>query len=1222
MYFNRKLWALTEGVRSRIAASIAMGLGGSILGMLRLLLMGWLIAQVIKGSGLQDVWPAALGTLVLMISYAVWDYQRLMLAHRTAVIVQHKIRTLLFNKIMVLGPAHFSQLRSGEISSAAVEGVEQLEIYFGRFLPQFFVAILTPFIIFAVVATLDLPVAIVLLIAALFTLLAPSLFHRWDNANSLRRSQAYRAFASEFLDALQGLLTLKAFGQSKAREHKLAEHAHDLFQSTMRVLATNSLSRGITDIGIALGAAAALALSAYRVSNGLMDFDVLIMVLLLGVEVFRPLRELRALLHDGMLAESAAKQVFSVLESQPSVEDIATQDVDLIKPGLIEPGLSFDAVNFSYDSVQDRSEASRGIVHDQLSFNISAGERVGIVGSSGGGKSSIVRLLQRFYDPQSGVIRIGGKDIRDLTLQQLRQQFAVVSQDTYLFHGTVRENLLLGDPDASELSMQKAVESANAQEFIQALPESYDTIIGERGVRLSGGQRQRLSIARALLRDAPILILDEALSSVDAQNEAIIQSALDRLMIGRTTLVLAHRLSSIIGCDRILVLDQGRITEQGKHEDLMQQGGVYAQLMSTQVADRIASEKLSSDTPGLIQRSIEGETNLSEKPQTKPGSASRETDLQSDVLKSDTHSWYQVLSQLLQFVAPWKGRLITTFALGVGRVLAFIGVSLLSALAAVAVKTGSEYGTLLVFLAITAVAAALLHWLESWLAHDMAFRMLTEMRIALFRKLADLAPAFILKKRSGDLINLATHDIEMVEYFFAHTIAPVFVAVLVPVLVLILLTRFDTSLALGLLPFLGLVVLMPILMRHKIDLLAGRARTLLGTLASHTVESLQGLSELLSYQATGHRRAQFVNLMEQHHAARLPFFKEMTKQSVITDLATVTAGLVIIIIAVPLVSTGQLDAAYIPLLALASMAAFLPVTEIANAGRQLAETFSATNRLMQVHETTASVSDDALQTVNNPEPLVAESALDLEFRNLSFHYDTDNKLATNSINLKVDAGTTVAIVGDSGAGKSTLVHLLLRFWDPQQGAVLVGGFDIRQIRLSHLRQNVALVAQDTYLFNDSLHANLLMAKPDASEAELKTAINRAQLSDFVARLPDGLETKVGERGYALSGGQRQRVSIARAFLRDAPILVLDEATSHLDALNEKAVHKALKDLMKSRTTLVIAHRLATVRDADNIVVMRDGEIVEQGRHSELLARNGAYAKLLQYQMVNGRTIAA
>ncbi len=1219
MYLNQKLWSLTEGLRDRIALSVGMGLGGSVLGMLRLLLMGWIIGQVLQGAAPQDIWFAAAATLLMMILYAYWDYRRLILAHQTAALVQHRIRTRLFDQIVNLGPAHFAHLRSGEVSSAAVEGVEQLEIYFGRFLPLFFVAAITPLVIFTVVASLDFPVACVLLIAALFTLLAPGLFHRWDTDNSMRRSRAYRAFASEFLDALQGLVTLKAFGQSKAREKKLARHAHELFQSTMWVLATNSLSRGITDIGIALGAAAALALSAYRVSHGLMEYETLIMVLLLGVEVFRPLRELRALLHDGMLAESAAKQVFSVLDAKPQVQSKAAKH-----QGELETGLTFDAVTFAYDkqslSGSPSGEISRGVIHDKLSFTIAPGERIGLVGRSGGGKSTIARLLLRFYDPDSGAILIGGKDIRELPLEQLRRQFAVVNQDTHLFHGTVRENLLLGDPQADDEMLIEAARSAKADEFIRALPDGYDTVIGERGQRLSGGQKQRLAIARAILRDAPILILDEALSSVDARNEAVIQKALDRLMQGRTTLIMAHRLSSVVGCDRILVLDQGRVAEQGAHAALIKANGIYADLMASQLAERQDSRANQiTDFVTANEDPVPGSRQIPENVVGK-GSARQNPDLHSDVLLSDTYSWGRVLLQLLKFAAPWKGRLSATFVLGVLRVLAFIGVSLLSAMAAVAVKNGEDYSSLLITLGIVAVAAAVLHWLESWLAHDMAFRMLSEMRIALFRKLDRLAPAFMLRRRSGDLINLATHDIEMVEYFFAHTVTPVFVAVLVPALVLVLLAGFDITLALGLLPFLFLVVLMPVMMRSRIDRLAGRARQLLGALSAHTVESLQGLGELLAFQATDKRREQFVQLIEQHYRERMPFFKEMVRHIVVTDLLTLMAGLVVILIAVSLVAAGELDAVYLPLLALASMAAFLPVIEISDAGRQLAETFAATNRLIQVHDSETAVRDEARPGNSEPDTLPKGRALDIEFSDVVFHYDAQNDAALKQINLSIPAGSTLAIVGASGAGKSTVAHLLLRFWDPQQGRIRIAGHDIRHLNLDHLRLHVALVAQDTYLFNDSLRANLLMARPQADDCDLMQALQRAELLDFVKRLPQGLETRVGERGYALSGGQRQRVSIARAFLRDAPILVLDEATSHLDALSEQAVHRALKALMQNRTTLVIAHRLATVRDADQIIVMSNGELLEQGTHGELLENRSSYAQLLQYQLTGADAV--
>ena len=545
MYFNFRLWALTSGIRDRIAAAIAMGLLSSLLGIARLLALAWLLAQLFTGGTLAELWPAGLGILLLIVARAAWDHWRADHAHTTAAIVQQGLRERLFDKILELGPARLMHSRSGEVRAAIVEGIERLEVYFGKYLPQFFVAMLTPLVIFAVVAWIDWMVAGIYLAAALFTLFAPALFHQLDARNSMARAEAYSRFAAEYLDALQGLSTLKAYGQTGRRAELLREQADELAERTKWVLATNSLSRGITDTGIAVGAALALGVAAYRMQAGLLGFEDLLVVLLLGVEVFRPLRDLRNFLHDGMLAESAATQIFSVLDDRPLVTDNPSRS-----PADLSPEIRFDGVTFAYPG-------SRGQVHRDLSFTIGAGERIGIVGTSGAGKSSIVRLLQRFYEPGQGSIHLGGVDIRELGFEQLRRQMAVVGQDTYLFHGSVADNLRLGKPDASEGEILAACEAANARGFIDELPQGFDTIVGERGLRLSGGQRQRIAIARALLRDAPVLILDEALSSVDADNEAVIQQALDRLMSGRTTLILAHRLSSIIGADRILVLDQG-----------------------------------------------------------------------------------------------------------------------------------------------------------------------------------------------------------------------------------------------------------------------------------------------------------------------------------------------------------------------------------------------------------------------------------------------------------------------------------------------------------------------------------------------------------------------------------------------------------------------------------------------------------------------------------------
>jgi ATP-binding cassette subfamily C protein CydCD len=1183
VYFDRRLWALTAGVRGRIVVTVLIGLAAVAAGIARLALLGWLLGLVLSGRALGEIGVAVALTAAALGVRSGLDHARTMASHRTAARVQQRLRQDLYAHITSLGPAHFARHRSGEVMVTLVEGVQQLEVYFGQYLPQLFVAALTPVLIFACVAFIDLPVALCLLVAALAILLAPTLWHRWDSRASLARNRAYAAFGAEFLDAVQGLATLKAFGQSGERARRLEERSRTLFQSTMWVLGTNTLARGITDAGIALGAAGALALGAWRVAGGAMTVPALLVILMLGVEVFRPLRELRVLLHQGMLGLSAARGIFRLLDAVPAVRD------DAAGPEPRDAGVAFDDVTFAYPG-------GRRAAHEHLAFSVRAGERVAFVGASGSGKSTIARLLLRFHDPDRGRVTIGGIDLRALGLEQIRARIAVVSQDTWLFHGTIEDNIRMGRPDASPEALRAAARAANAEEFILGTPQGYATVVGERGVRLSGGQRQRIAIARALLRDAPILILDEALSSVDAESEALIQSALDRLMVGRTTLVFAHRLSSVIGADRILVLDQGRLEEQGTHAALMARDGVYARLMAGQARDGAA------ETPA-------GERVTAREP-LDPIDATAATDPADDaILRAADVGWAAILATLLGRTRGYRGRLALTFALGIARVTALIGVGVLSALAVRAVARGEPAGGLLVSLLVVAPLAGALHWLESWLAHDVAYRLLADMRLDVFRKLDALAPAYLTRRRSGDLVGVATHDVELIEYFFAHTVTPALVAILVPAAVLAILAAFGPPLALVLVPFLVYTALVPIVGRARIDRLGSRAREASGDLNAHVVDTVQGLGEILAYgrvrawgDELGAKARRFFEL-------RLPFLHDLSLQTALQETATGLGGLAVIVVGAWMARQGRLDPAALPLLTLLTLSAFVPLWEVAQVGRQLADTLGAARRLHVVESEPVPVTD-------GPGVSVAARAADMavELSDVRFTYPGRRRPALDGVSLRLAAGTTMAVVGPSGAGKTTIASLLLRFWDPQAGVVRLFGHDLREYTLDDLRRRIALVAQDTYLFNDTLRANVLLANPGATDVALSAAIERAALGELVASLPEGLDTVVGERGAQLSGGQRQRVAIARAFLKDAPVLILDEATSHLDALSEAAVRQAIERLARDRTTLVIAHRLSTVRDADTIVVLDDGRVAEVGRHETLLGQKGLYAHLVGRQL--------
>ncbi|MEX2615565.1 MAG: ABC transporter ATP-binding protein [Alphaproteobacteria bacterium] len=1184
MYFDRRLWGFTKGVRLRILWAVFVGLASATVGVARLALLGWLLASIFAGESFESMIIPFAVVAAIMVLRGFLEYARNMVAHRTAAAVQLHIREQLYNKVVALGPAYFGQERTGDVILAMVDGVEQLEVYFGQYLPQLFISALTPIGIFAFVVFLDPLCAAILTGAALITMVAAQAFHRWDSRNSLSRSRAYKSFAAEFLDSVQGLGTLKSFGQSGARARMLAEKAHTLFRSTMWLLATSALSRGITDAGIAIGAAATLAVGAYRVADGAMSITALLIILMMGVEVFRPLRELRVLLHQGMVAQAASLGIFNLLDAKPPIAAPARP----LSVDRIAPTIAFEHVGFSYPG-------GRHAAHRDLDFTVAEGERVGIVGPSGSGKSSIVKLLMRNYDPTEGTIRLGGHDMKALSFDDIHAQLAVVSQDAYLFHGTVEDNLRFGKPDATQAELEAAADAANAHEFIARLPQRYQTVIGERGIRLSGGQRQRIAIARALLRDAPILVLDEALSAVDAENEAVIQQALDRLMQGRTTLIFAHRLSSVIDADRILVLDEGHVAESGTHEALMARHGKYFTLMAAQ-----AEGDDTADAP------LEGLT--ADKPVLSEAAYVDSQEPTDSILRAEGLGWGQATVALFRHIMPYKLKLTATFLFGVARVVAFIGVGVVSALTVAAVKQGEPFDDLLILLAVLAPLAGILHWFESWIAHDMAFRLLANMRVALFKQLDRLAPAYLLRRRTGDLVAMATHDVELVEYFFAHTVAPAFVALLVPGVVVATLFAYGWPMAVALLPFLAIVALSPFFMRKRIDDLGSRAREALGDLNAFSVDTIQGLGEVVAFQQEKERGRVFLEKVEWHHRIRLPFFRDLTMQTAGLEAVTGLGGLVVVIVGAYLVSAGELDRTMLPMLSLLAMSAFLPISEIANIGRQLADTLGATRRLNAVEQETVPVTDG---------PGVPESdgrGASLELEGVGFSYFGANRLALNDVSLSVPAGHTVALVGASGAGKSTLAHLLMRFWDPDTGVVRMDGHDLRDFELDDLRSRIALVAQDTYLFNDTLAANIRIARPDATDAELMTALRRAALADFVDSMPDGLNMKVGERGMRLSGGQRQRVAIARAFLKDAPMLILDEATSHLDAVNEQAVRGALHELMTDRTTVIVAHRLSTIRNADQIVVMSDGRVVEAGSHEVLLARGGTYARLVARQI--------
>ena len=1189
MYFNTRLWEFTSGFRLRILFGIFFGVLTAVAGVSRLVMSGYVVALVFQGESFDKVIVSILGVILAIIARSVFQYFKEMTGHRTALKIQQRLRLRLFAKTLELGPAVLLRKRTGDVLLSLVEGIEVLESYFGEYLPQMFVGLITPIGLFLFMMFLDVYTALIYLIFALITLIAPLAFHRWNKKSSIYRRETYGDLSAEFLDSVQGLATLKSFGQSEAKGIDLAEKARRVFRSTMAILAINQATIGVTWFGISGGAALALGLGALRVISGELDLSTLLIVVMMGVEVFRPLRELTLLYHHGMLGMASASSVLEIIDSEPLVSDKpSTSRPD----GFLKPTLTFQNVSFSYP---DRKEN----VLDDISFSVSTGERVAIVGQSGAGKTTIVSLLMRFYDPNIGSVKLGSTDLRNIPLDYSREHISVVSQDTYIFFGTVAENLRYGKLDATNEELEAAAKSANVLELIKSLPYGFDTLLGERGVKLSGGQKQRIAIARALLKDSPILILDEALSSVDAENESLIQASLDKLMVNRTTLIIAHRLSSVIGADRILVIDEGKVVQEGRHEELILIDGIYSSLMMGQVESNEIIVK-------PVRRHTKLESNL-------PNKFKRDIALTSAKINESNLKLSDVFLRLFNLIEPWRTELILTFLLGVGRVTVLLGLGVVSAYLVAEVANGNMNSTLLVALGILAVMTPVFQWAESWIAHDLAFRLLAEMRIDLYKKLDKLAPAYLVRHRSGDIVSAVTTDVETVELFFAHTVAPGFVAIAVPLSVLLIIGSIEWLLALILTPLLLLIAYLPFRVRDHLDGLGFDSREQLGEVNAHMVDGIQGIKEIVSFGRSS-LRLEEVDMNQQRYASlRIKFFHILTAQRSLIECVMGLGAILVLGLGAYLVTNGDLSVSFLPLVAIIAYTAFIPVSEVAQVGRQLSDTIGSARRIFKIQDEPVTILDGLGDIRAKTKTSKSHNRGGLEFKNVTFSYVPEMDPVLEDVNFVLNPGESLALIGRSGAGKTTAANLILRFWDPQSGAIYLDDVDIRSYVLNNLRDQIALVSQDTYLFNTSIKENLIMAKPDALEKDIIQAAKSASAHEFIMNLPDGYNTNTGEGGFQLSGGQRQRIAIARAFLKNAPVLILDEATSHLDAESESLIHRSLDTLMSGRSTIIIAHRLSTIKSANNIIVLDDGGVVEQGTHDILLNRSGLYASLVSKQ---------
>lgn len=593
---DRRVFYFAPEAKRWIVLTFFSGLLGSLANIAMLLLVGKIIVGIYDGRPLFSMVDFFLGMLLAMILRAISEWSRDISSQHTAGAVKLSIRRQLYQHMLQLGPSFLEHKNTGALSTTIVDGVEALDAYVGLYIPYISLCLVMPSILFLGFSIYVDLVSAVILIA--FVPLVPLSIFFFNNVEKwkvgTRVWKAYLELSAYFSDSLQGLTTLKLFDQVDSRGIGLNERAVDLETAYTHSLRLYFGVSFFCEIIPVLGYSTTLIVDSIRLSRGELALGTLTTVLFVGPLFYEHISHLLAYHHYSLNGRRALDAIFELMNTKPDVQDVSSS----FSPS-IEPSISFEQVSFTYDG-------ERQVLQD-LSLEVHPGECVALVGATGAGKSTVIDLLYRFHDPNNGRVLFGGLDISSLPLKFLRSQMALVAQDAYLFYDTVENNLCLGNPNASKEELVQAARAANAHDFIQALPQGYATVIGERGTRLSGGERQRIAIARALLKDAPILILDEPTSNVDAENEACIQRALDHLSVGRTVLVIAHRLSTIRNADRILVMDQGRIMESGTHEELLALGKIYAHLIAAQ-----CTEPLLGNTKSMCHQFIKTEENVSQ----------------------------------------------------------------------------------------------------------------------------------------------------------------------------------------------------------------------------------------------------------------------------------------------------------------------------------------------------------------------------------------------------------------------------------------------------------------------------------------------------------------------------------------------------------------------------------------------------------------------------------
>ncbi|MFC9160882.1 thiol reductant ABC exporter subunit CydD [Streptomyces fungicidicus] len=1157
-----RLLRYARATRGFLAAVVALGAVGAVL----VIAQAMLIAEIVVGAFEGGLSAGDLTTpLVLLAAVAAgrglvgWLTE--LAAHRASAAVKSELRGRLLERATALGPGWLDGQRTGSLVALATRGVDALDGYFSRYLPQLGLAVVVPLAVLARIVTEEWVSAAIIvgtlpLIPLFMALIGWATQSRMD-----RQWLLLSRLSGHFLDVVAGLPTLKVFGRAKAQAESIRRITADYRRATMRTLRIAFISSFALELLATLSVALVAVTIGMRLVYGDMDLYTGLVILILAPEAYLPLRQVGAQYHAAAEGLGAAEEIFSVLETPAPTPGTGT---------VPEGALSFEEVTVRYpgrtaDAVTD------------VSFTVGPGETVALVGPSGAGKSTLLHALLGFVRPTGGRVRIGGADLAGLDLAAWHDRVAWVRQRPHLYAGTITENVRLARPGADDDAVRRALRDAGALEFVEALPEGAGTVLGEDGAGLSAGQRQRLALARAFLADRPVLLLDEPTAALDGATEAGIVAAVRRLAAGRTVLLVVHRPALLALADRVVRLAEPAPADQGEAPRREQPG----------TATPVETVLLPGSGPAA------------------PGDA--------DPVPGG------VLTRVRALSGARRGRI--TLALLLGTLALGSAVGLMATSGWLISRASEQPPVLYLMVAVTATRAfgigrAVFRYAERLVSHDAVLRMLADTRVAVYRRLERLAPAGLRGARRGDLLSRLVSDVDALQDYWLRWLLPAGAAVAVSALSVgftaWLLPEAGAVLAAGLLAAGAGVPLLTGAVARRAERRLAPAR---GALATRVTDLLTGTAELtvagaLPARTAEARRADGVLTRIASRAA--------TATALGDGLTALISGLTVAAAAlagVQGVASGRLDGVALAVVILTPLAAFEAVLGMPLAVQYRQRVRRSAERVYEVLDAPAPVREpeSPRQAPASPFPLVV--------RGLVARHPGQDRDALAGVDLTLERGRRIAVVGPSGSGKTTLAQALLRFLDPDTGSYTLAGVDAYALDGDDVRRLVGLCAQDAHLFNSSVRENLLLARKDATEDALRDALGRARLLEWADGLPEGLDTLVGEHGAWLSGGQRQRLALARALLADFPVLVLDEPAEHLDLPTADALTADLLDATEGRTTLLITHRLAGLEAVDEVVVLDEGRVVQRGPYEELVSVPGPLRAMARREEEAGLLVA-